>query len=166
LAASSSSDSSIDGVTSTSHDPVSRRYELSLFVHQLGKAVNVNERLAEAAIVPLERLYRTTGEACHISVPDLPAIVFVERRDSPSTFRFLTERGLRVPANCTATGKVFLAYASRATREQVFATGLLQLTPRSIVDVTKLRAEIDLVRERGYAMCADETAIGSSSMAT
>ncbi len=146
------------------HDPVSRRYELSLAVHQHGKT-HVNEDLAAAALVPIERLHRATGEGCHIVVPDLPEVVFVERRDSTATFRFHSERGVRVPANCTSTGKVLLAHASRPAQEQVLTEGLGALTPSSITDPERLRSELEAVRERGYATSRDETEIGMTSMA-
>ena len=145
-------------------DPVTRRYVLSPIVHGFGNAVP-SDRLAAGALVPLERLHRATGEGCHVAVPDLPWIVFVERRDSPSTMRFLTREGMRVPAHCTSTGKVLLAHAPEGVREELIAGDLVRVTPRTLADAASLRPELDRIRERGYAVSRDEMEIGITSMA-
>ena len=49
--------------------------------------------------------------------------------------------GWRAPANCTSSGKILLALAPAATREEVLNTGLARLTTRSHTDARRLRAD-------------------------
>jgi DNA-binding IclR family transcriptional regulator len=60
--------------------------------------------------------------------------------------------GSRQPAYCTATGKAFLAHATDDVVEKVIAAGLPPRTPDTITSAERLRAELLLIRERGYAI--------------
>ena len=146
-------------------EPATRRYRLSPVLHQLGTAAVASERVAAAALLPLERLHRATGEGCHVAVPDLPWVVFVERRDSASTMRFLTREGMRVPSNSTSTGKVLLAHAAPAAVEDVMNGGLVRLTPWTLAEPATLRPELERIRARGYAVSRDEMEVGITSIA-
>jgi DNA-binding IclR family transcriptional regulator len=53
--------------------------------------------------------------------------------------------------HATASGKVLLAHAGEAIVMAVLAGRLERLTPETITDVDVLRAELELVRTRGYA---------------
>jgi len=113
----------------------------------------------------LERLHRATGEGCHLAVADLPGVRYVEQRDTDVTRPFIRRMGWRAPANCTSSGKVLLALAPAATREEVLRTGLARLTTRSHTDAQRLRAELEEVGERGYAYSCDEMQLGITSVA-
>jgi DNA-binding IclR family transcriptional regulator len=55
--------------------------------------------------------------------------------------------------NCTSLGKAFLAFLPRAERDERLATmSYARLTPRSLFTAETLRPELDLTRERGYAI--------------
>jgi IclR family KDG regulon transcriptional repressor len=146
-------------------NPETSRYELSLIVYKLGNLAVTHSELYQQSLVPLERLHRATGEGCHVSVPDLPEVVFFERRDSDQTMHFLARMGSRAPANCTSTGKVLLAFAPEPTLEEVLAGSLVRLTDRSITDHSRLREELEEIRERGYALSSGEMEVGTTSVA-
>jgi DNA-binding IclR family transcriptional regulator len=146
-------------------NPETSRYELSLIVYKLGNLAVTHSELYQRSLLPLERLHRATGEGCHVSVPDLPEVVFFERRDSDQTMHFLARMGSRAPANCTSTGKVLLAFASEPVLEEVLAGSLVSLTDRSITDRTRLREELTTIRERGYALSSGEMELGTTSVA-
>jgi IclR family KDG regulon transcriptional repressor len=145
--------------------PVTKRYELSLLVYKLGHLAVTHSDLYQRALAPLEKLHHATGEGCHIGVPDLPDVVYFERRDSDRTMHFIARMGNRAPANCTSTGKVLLAFAPEQSLANVLANGLVSLTSRSITDEERLRQELALVRERGYARSCDEMEFGTTSVA-
>ena len=146
-------------------DPATSRYELSLLICKLGNLAVTYSDLYQCSLVPLEKLHRATGEGCHVALPDLPGVVYFERRDSDLTMHFLTRMGARAPANCTSTGKVLLAFAPEPVLSQVLAGDLVGLTNRSITDCSLLREQLEKIRARGYAECCDEMELGSSSVA-
>ena len=63
--------------------------------------------------------------------------------------------------HATSAGKVMLAFSDRA----VPTAPLHAYTPRTITDPTKLAAEIERVRERGWAEAIEERETGLSAVA-
>lgn len=146
-------------------NPTTRRYELSLLVHELGIVAAEHSDLYQYAHPALERLHRATGEGCHLAVSDLPRVRYVDHHDTEVTRRFIRRMGWRAPANCTSTGKLLLAHAPADTREEVLHSGLARLTTRSMTDAARLREELDGINDRGYAFSEDEMQIGVTSVA-
>jgi DNA-binding IclR family transcriptional regulator len=64
--------------------------------------------------------------------------------------------GGRVPAHCSATGKVILAWQPEDTINNVIKAGLKPFTARTIVQAGRLREELRSVRARGYALNREE----------
>jgi DNA-binding IclR family transcriptional regulator len=75
-----------------------------------------------------------------------------------------TSVGYNFPLNCSSKGHVLLAYADEAVVEAFLAGPLPALTPYSITDPEKLRARLELVRRRGYAVTARDTRLFSGSV--
>jgi DNA-binding IclR family transcriptional regulator len=146
-------------------DAETRRYELSLLIPKLGYLALTRSNLFSCSITPLDILHRTTGEGCHVSVPDLPEVVFFQRRDSARTLLGIARLGNRAPANCSSTGKVLLAHAPPALREDVLEHGLVRLTEYSITDPVRLSEELEAIRVQGFAHQQDETELGMTSVA-
>jgi DNA-binding IclR family transcriptional regulator len=66
--------------------------------------------------------------------------------------------GRRLPAHCTAVGKVLLAGLDRAGLDAVLAKGDLPgMTPESITDPDLLRAHLEGVRAEGVAVDIGES---------
>lgn len=100
----------------------------------------------------LHRLAEESGETVHLVTFDPPEIVYIDKVESPRAVRMHSRIGGRLPAYCTATGKVFLAHSADDVVESVIATGLPARTPATITSPDRLRAELDLIRGRGYAV--------------
>lgn len=146
-------------------NPNTKRYELAALIHQLGNVAAAQAQLRVRSQGTLDRLHRATGEGCHIAVADMPQVRYIQRRDSPVTRRFIGRMNLRAPANCTSTGKMLLAVAATELQEEVLASGIQRLTPRSHADPSSLREELELIRQQGYAYSRDETELGITSVA-
>lgn len=76
------------------------------------------------------------------------------------------QQGYETLFHATGRGKLFLAHMPPArARSIIQATGLPAHGPNTIVDEDALWAEVDLVRERGYATSRDESFAGGSGVA-
>ncbi|MFD0070199.1 IclR family transcriptional regulator C-terminal domain-containing protein, partial [Streptomyces sp. NPDC127574] len=71
--------------------------------------------------------------------------------------------GTRLPAYATALGRVILADLPEG--QAPLPTELNPLTPRTITDPERLKAELDRVREAGYALVEGELEEGLRSIA-
>ncbi len=100
-------------------------------------------------------------ESIVLSVLDGPDIVYVACRTGTRLFGFNLRIGMRLPANCTASGKAQLASLDEKQLAALASAGsLVGLTERSITDPAALLKELAQVRRRGYAVDTEETRKG------
>jgi DNA-binding IclR family transcriptional regulator len=96
-------------------------------------------------------------------VPDGVDVVYVERVEGQRALRYSTN-SRRSPLHRSSAGKVLAAYNPDLAEARLRA-GLPPSTGYTIVVPELLRAELDRVRQRGYARSVDETELGMSSLA-
>jgi DNA-binding IclR family transcriptional regulator len=114
----------------------------------------------------MEDLYELTHETVQLAVLDGANVVYIEilsgHRKVPSPSR----RGGRMPAYCTAVGKVLLAFSEQA--RETLPTPDVRLparTPNTITDVPTLINELHEVRRTGLAFDREEAAVGLTCVA-
>jgi DNA-binding IclR family transcriptional regulator len=132
-------------------DAATGRFDLGSRAATLGQAFLSRLDLRAIAQPELRRLVEASGETAHLVIYDHPEVVYVDKLESPSPVRMHSEIGKRMPAHSTATGKVFLAHLGEKPVREVIAAGLEQRTERTLTDGAAFRAELDAVRERGWA---------------
>jgi len=138
-------------------DPTTRAYRLGSRLLELGSAYAGSLDLIGAARPLIEDLRDFAGETVHLAIlsdRDVVEICTAAGRQAVTVSR---GTGRRDPAHCTATGKVLLACLPPSELEKFFAAGPLRsLTPRSITDRDELVAELERVREAGFAIDDEE----------
>ena len=143
-----------------------RRYHLGLRVFQLGQRVSNHHGFAGTALPILRRVTEETGEATILSVRDGKHHLTVNKVDGPQTFRVTSDPGHLGALHTTSVGKALVAFADDATRQQLVEELELEaLTDLSITDRDAFRAEIELVRKRGYATMDEENELGMRAVA-
>ena len=71
-----------------------------------------------------------------------------------------------MPIHCAAAGKVILAFQDPAKIDQILAeTTMRSFTEHTITDAAQLKEHLELIRQRGYALCEDELELGVSGAA-
>jgi len=141
-----------------------RRYALGPRLIRLGESAG---RLLGGQAGPfLTELTAATGETANLAVLESGAVVYVGQVPSPHAVRMFTEVGRRVEPHCTAVGKVLLAQLPRAEAARVLGPGpLTRHTDHTITDPAALLAQLDVVRERGYAVDDQEQELGVRCLA-
>ena len=148
------------------YEPDGRRYHLGLRIFQLGQRVSNHHGFAGTATPVLRRVTEQTAEATILSVRDGLHHLTVSKVDGPQTFRVTSDPGHLGSLSATAVGKVLVAFAEDAEREQLIAdVPLERLTEKSIVDRDAFRAELEEVRRRGYALLDEENELGMRALA-
>ena len=138
----------------------SRRYRLGLGVTDLGMSVLNATGLREHAHPFVQELRRDTSYTASIAVLNRAEIVYVDRAPS---FRDEVDMGLdtgsRLPAHCTAMGKVLLASLPEREQSELLASmKLMQRGPNTITSKNALRVELEQIREEGFAVNDQELA--------
>lgn len=132
-------------------------YRLGLKLFELGSRAVAQLDLGERAKPHLERLVFATGETAYLCILDDGEALSVARVESSRAVRVPSGVGRRVPAYCTAVGKALLAFLPEAEFNLLFKRQRLHAyTSNTIPTLTRLRDELQAVRERGYAVDNEE----------
>jgi IclR family pca regulon transcriptional regulator len=141
----------------------SRKYRLGLRVTDLGMSAMNATGLREHAHPYLEELRQRTSYTAALGVLDGTEVLFVDRvrsfRRGQSALGLDLHAGSRVPAYCTAMGKLLLAnIPESAQRDALAAIRPTKRGPNTITSKKALRDEFDQVREAGFAVDDEELA--------
>jgi IclR family KDG regulon transcriptional repressor len=128
------------------------RYRLGLPVFELGAAFAGRLDLVREAQGVARDVAAACDEAVHVAVLDGADVIYLVKVDSTHPVRMVSGVGLRLPAHCTAVGKVLLSGLRRAELDAVLAKDPLPgMTPDSITEPDRLREHLDGVRADGLA---------------
>ncbi|MGH3495836.1 MAG: IclR family transcriptional regulator, partial [Sciscionella sp.] len=142
-------------------DQTSKRYTLGLRVFQLAQTVSQARGFTAMTRSVLEGVSATTKEATLLSVLDGDEQLYVCSIAGPQQVSVVGDPGKHGPLHCTSLGKTLIAFAPEEVRERLIAElPLARFGPNSITDRERFRAEIDAVRQRGYAVADEEHEIG------
>ena len=133
-----------------------QRYRLGLKVLELGNACRLRSDLTSVAQPILYDLSVQTNCNSHLAKLDGIEVVDLLRTEYPAPFRISRNATLRRPAHCTALGKALLAFAEPRVAADVVAAGLPRLTRYTITTAERFLAELERVRQRGYAVDNEE----------
>ena len=129
------------------------RFTLGLRVFALGSIYAAQLDIAEEGQKVAREVSKACDETVQIAIRDGTDAVFIIRVDSSHTLRLVSAVGSRLPAHCTAVGKMLL---SAVTDEELAALynghkRLPGMTTNSITSIKSLVGELAEVRKRGYA---------------
>jgi IclR family transcriptional regulator, pca regulon regulatory protein len=147
-----------------------RKYSLALRVTDLGISAMNSTGLYEHAHLYLDELRSRTGFTVSAAVLDGAEILVVDRlrggRRGQRLIDFDHAPGSRLPAHCTAAGKLLLAHLPDPLQREVLAE--LELTkraPNTIKSKTALREELQQLREDNLAVANEELEPGLYAIA-
>lgn len=135
-------------------------YRLGGYLFELGMRASVERSLLEVAIPFLEELNARIHETVHLGVLDGTDVVYLTKIGGRRQASAPSRIGGRMPVHCTAIGKVLLANADAALRDQVLAGPLRRYTPRTMAQPGTLRNQLDRIAADGVAFEFEESAPG------
>jgi DNA-binding IclR family transcriptional regulator len=101
------------------------------------------------------------GETVNLGHWDGKAIVHLDKINSTEILRLDVGMGAVAPAYCTGLGKAVLAFLpAQEFEDYLGSVKLVPMSPKTITDPQTLRAEIERVRKRGYAVDNQELSLG------
>lgn len=146
------------------HQDATRKYSIGTAALRIGDAAQ--RSLARGAKPYLAELVEASGESANLAVLEGHDVVYVAQSPSPHSLRMFTEVGRRVSPHATAVGKVMLAAMPRDRALAVLRrTGLPRHTEHTITELDEFLAELDLARERGWAVDEGEQELGVRCLA-
>ncbi len=144
-----------------------RRYILGPKVGMLADAFEHQMLPPEYLLEPLRQLADTTAETAHLCAWRHGEVVALASVEGSQAVRVASvHTGLAGFAHARASGKVLLALSSKSARDAYLARHSLErLTDRTITGRSELDAELENVRQQGYAIDDEEFAPGVACVA-
>jgi DNA-binding IclR family transcriptional regulator len=133
-----------------------RRFRMGLRVVELGLGALRRLDLRRAAFPYMEQLVERFEETCDLGIYDRGCVLYVEVVHSKHSLTIAARIGRRLPAHCTASGRVFLAFLPPEVVEPVLKAPLTACTARTVTSPARLREELEATRQRGYAIDDEE----------
>ena len=114
----------------------------------------------------LNQVSRSLNESCSLAVMDEGEVLYISRSATSRVMSVALNAGSRLPAYCTALGRVMLAAMTESQLNDYFSECELRAyTERTLVSEEKLRVLLRDVGQTGYAIVEEELEIGLQSIA-
>ena len=135
-------------------------YELGLKFSELAATINASHRVVALIEDDLIRLSIAIGETISLGVPEPDGVQLIGRYNFGLQENVSIVSGRR-PYHASAIGKVTLAYSDPKFARAFFRrSNLIPLTHNTLIDMDKLRQDIEITQARGYAIDDEEIVAG------
>lgn len=133
---------------------------------RLGSAYLSTSSLTQIAQPLLANAREELQESVSLAVMDEGYSVFIARAEAVRIVSTGVKLGGRLPAYCSATGRVLLSgLTEEEARRHLDRVSMKRLTDRTLVNNTAVLRAVRLAAENGYAISDQELEIGMSAMA-
>ncbi len=143
----------------------SDKYRVGARLVTLGRLVAEHFDLASVARPVMRELRDLLGHPVVVSQIDPGGARVLATIPGNAPIEISVREGSVLSFHGSSQGKVALAWGDETVCKRVLASRLERQTPSTIVGATALRAEIALVRARGYAVSPNETLPGVNALA-
>ncbi|RYC14137.1 IclR family transcriptional regulator [Nocardioides zhouii] len=140
------------------------RYRLGMGILRLAGATTARLDLVQEARPISRQLAADTGETVNLAVLAESSALYLDQVAGSSALQPHNWVGQHIPLHATSNGKVLLCGLDDAGLDAVLGK-LATYTPHTITGRAQLRAELDRVREQGYAVAIDELEVGLTAVA-
>jgi DNA-binding IclR family transcriptional regulator len=140
------------------------QYAIGRRLWDVGLLAPVQTGLRQVASLFLNDIHAATRATVHLAIRDGTKVLYLERLAGRLSVPVVSRVGSRLPMHSTGVGKVLLAHAPEQIQEDVLAH-LTRLTPYTVIQPDRLRAQLDRIRRDGYATTVEEMTLGACSIA-
>jgi DNA-binding IclR family transcriptional regulator len=138
-------------------DPLTKRYALGLTLFELGRSAYSQIDVRDLARPVMEELMEKAQESVFLGALNGDHVTVLDIVESRQDLKITSPIGTTIPLPAGATAKVFLGLlGEKKAREIIRKKGLNRYTENTITDPGEYMAEINRVRENGYATDYEE----------
>ena len=149
------------------HLPDEHRYGLGVAAFEVGSGYSRQEPLQRIARRPLAALVDETGQSAHLAVSHGRDVLYVVEERAPGRPPLITDVGVRLPAQLTASGRAILAALPLPQVRALYPDRSAFVDRHDIgpTSLSQLRTLLAETRQRGYALENGEVTPGLASVA-
>ena len=124
-------------------------------------------RLRIEALPHLQSLANLTGERTNLGILHRNKVLYLAGVEKPTLPTIYSRFGKSAPAHCCSLGKAILAYLPQQELQELLAAEPLRAeTPNSITSMPRFVEDLELTRQRGYAIDEGEHQENACCIAT
>lgn len=136
-------------------------YHLGVHIMDLAQAYLARTDLTAEFVRILNSETPMPEDSVVLSVLDGADIIYVASRNGSRPFGFNFRIGMRLPANCAASGKALLStIPTERVEELARSRSFYALTRKSVAKLAPLLTQLEKIRRNGYALDDEETRHG------
>ncbi|ACM19961.1 helix-turn-helix transcriptional regulator, IclR family [Geotalea daltonii FRC-32] len=139
---------------------VTENYRLGLKTLELGQTFIKQMGLLRQSRPVLESLVHDCNETTYVAILKEFHIIYLDVVETDLTVRVVPRVGARLPAYCTAAGKVQIAYMTDEELANFLPKEMKRFTSNTIIDREELKKHLALVATQGYAIDNEELDVG------
>ena len=134
-----------------------RHYGTGTRLRRLAESLLLNSIHHGAQHAVLRQLVEEVGESCNLTALSGSEVVYLDRVETAAPLRFYLHPGSRVPAHCSASGKLFLAQMTPTQRQRLLEhVPLERYTHKTLTRLDQLEEEVKRIRREGFALDNEE----------
>jgi DNA-binding IclR family transcriptional regulator len=142
-----------------------QKYRLGLELTNLGFKVIRRMDLRTEALPFMTQLVQEWDETCDLSIFDQGQVFYIEVLRGNRALNIAAAIGQRLPAHCTASGKLFLAHLPPGELDTILNQPLALYTDKSTTSPDELRKQLEIIHRQGYAIDLEELEVGVCAVA-
>jgi IclR family KDG regulon transcriptional repressor len=142
-------------------NPANRKYRLGLKLAERAAVLLDQLDLRKVAATLLEELRDWCGESVNLAVRDGNEVVYIERMFGDHSLGIRSELGRRGSLHSTSLGKAIVSFLPEIDRQTILDRyTFYPVTPFTIIDREAFIKELNIIRQRGYAIDEQENELG------
>lgn len=145
-------------------NPQTSRYRAGIQCHLLGRMAAESVTLLSAAEQPMRQLRDTFGLTVTLATPRGSKVLIIERLFGTTPLEIGVRPGSEFELHATSQGKVFLAFGKPSLWKTLEGRKLPAPTEHAITNVADLAQQCEKIQSQGWAMAAEESAIGINAI--
>ena len=129
------------------------RYLMGMKLFEMGTKAARSWDIRDAAKPAMRWLSKEFGETVHLGCEDNGEVLYLDKIAADSLITIVSDIGARLPMHCSGIGKALLAHKSDSEINRYISNkGLIPLTGRTITNKDAFLAELEKVKEQGFAI--------------
>jgi DNA-binding IclR family transcriptional regulator len=144
---------------------VEQKYRLGVHLADLGCKVIRRMDLRREALPYMAQIVDQWDETCDLGLFDQGQVFYLEVIRGSHALTIAAAVGQRLPAHCTASGKLFLAHLPPHELDALLSQPLAAYTDKTVTEPNMLRRQLEGIRQQGHGFDDEEYEAGIRAVA-
>lgn len=143
------------------HDANQGKWRIGPQAYRIGSTFEEEANLLEVAPPVMRMLSKETGETANLAIEEGGQLLYLIQVESENPIRASIKNGTDAYFHTSGVGKAIMAHLDTASLKRLLdPLTLVSQTPNSITEKQRLMAELDMSRQRGWALDDEERSAG------